>query len=73
MSAEEAYYDYLSMYEPLIKEGWTLESLDNLSPDEIGDILNAKKRKKKARQNKKEQTGPIETSMESFLAKNGLL
>lgn len=73
MSAEEAYYDYISMYEPLIKGGWTMESLDNLSPEEIGDILNAKKRKKKARQNSKEKVGPLETSMESFLAKNGLL
>lgn len=73
MSAEEAYYDYISMYEPLIKEGWTMESLDNLSPEEIGDILNAKKRKKKARQNNKEKVGPLETSMETFLAKNGLL
>lgn len=50
-----------------------MESLDNLSPEEIGDILNAKKRKKKARQNSKEKVGPLETSMESFLAKNGLL
>lgn len=50
-----------------------MESLDNLSPEEIGDILNAKKRKKKARQNNTQKAGPLETSMESFLAKNGLL
>lgn len=50
-----------------------MESLDNLSPEEIGDILNAKKRKKKARQNNTQKVGPLETSMESFLAKNGLL